>query len=137
VGNVSAMLQVALEMPMTDRTPHDMKASLSATRGEVADDVSGRIREGRVTRSLQGFDTLERSEADCQTDIAIALLQMRIQTVTRMDAALHQLDRGRYGVCAECDTPIAARRLRALPFAVHCRPCAERRESRRLIDGSR
>jgi RNA polymerase-binding transcription factor DksA len=41
---------------------------------------------------------------------------------------LVRLDAGKYGVCFECEDEISERRLRALPFAVRCQACEERRE---------
>jgi DnaK suppressor protein len=48
----------------------------------------------------------------------------------RIDAAHRRLDVGQYGFCAECAKAIAERRLRALPFAVRCQACEERREEK-------
>jgi DnaK suppressor protein len=48
--------------------------------------------------------------------------------VTRIDEALVRLDAGEYGSCRECGSGIAEQRLRALPFAVRCQACEERRE---------
>jgi len=53
---------------------------------------------------------------------------VRAETLTRIDAALGRLDAGQYGFCAECTNRIAERRLLALPFAVRCQACEERRE---------
>jgi RNA polymerase-binding transcription factor len=65
---------------------------------------------------------------------------MQSETLGRIDAALARLDAGGYGQCVECDSEIATRRLRALPFAVRCQGCEERREesqrqARRLAQG--
>jgi RNA polymerase-binding transcription factor DksA len=73
------------------------------------------IRDGRMDRLKQGGDDIERSDAHRQGDIELALLQMRAETVRRIDAALGQLEAGS---CVECAKEIAERRLRALPFAV-------------------
>jgi RNA polymerase-binding transcription factor DksA len=53
---------------------------------------------------------------------------MRVETLLRIDEALVRLDAGEYGSCFECAGEISERRLRALPFAVRCRACEERRE---------
>jgi DnaK suppressor protein len=98
-------------------------------RRQLQDDVYGRIREGRAGRSADGDDDLEQSEADTQTDIGLALLQLRAATLARIDEALGRLDAGTYGTCADCGRDIAARRLRALPFAVRCQACEEQREA--------
>jgi RNA polymerase-binding protein DksA len=45
-----------------------------------------------------------------------------------IDRALADIDAGRYGVCVECEEPIAARRLKALPFATRCIECQARSE---------
>jgi hypothetical protein len=39
------------------------------------------------------------------------------------------MDEGRYGKCEACRRPITVMRLRAVPWARHCMPCAQRRES--------
>ncbi len=42
-----------------------------------------------------------------------------------IQAALHRIDRGTFGVCEVCRQPISPERLNAVPwtrFCVHCRP---------------
>ena len=46
--------------------------------------------------------------------------ELHLQAV---EAALARLDDGSYGTCARCGGPIAAERLDALPWAVHCIAC--------------
>jgi DnaK suppressor protein len=79
------------------------------------------------------------SDADVQGDIELAMLQMRAEALSKIDVALYRLDAGEYGSCVDCKGEIAERRLRALPFAVRCQGCEERREqarghARRLTD---
>jgi DnaK suppressor protein len=97
-------------------------------RREIQDDVRTRIRHGRTGRPDDGPDDLEVSDADVQGDIELALLQMRAETLTRIDEALGRLDAGESGSCAECGGEISEARLGALPFAVRCQACEERRE---------
>ena len=83
-------------------------------------------------------DTEEQSVDDFVQEVDFALMQMKSQTLAKIDEAIQRLERGRYGVCIECATEIAAARLTALPFAALCRDCqakeeqkaAEERESR-------
>ena len=106
-----------------------LRQMLSDRRHQIQDDIQSRIRDKRTDRRLkEAGDELEHSDAGIQGDIAFALLQMRAETLKRIDEALVRLDAGEYGSCVECDRDIAARRLRALPFAVRCQVCEERRE---------
>jgi RNA polymerase-binding transcription factor len=109
----------------------DLRHMLSERRREMQDEVQSRIRDGRTDQSKEVRDDLEHSDADIQGDIEFALLQMRAETLTRIDEALVRLDAGAYGSCVECAGEISERRLRALPFAVRCQACEERREQER------
>lgn len=115
---------------MTHTTTRDagLRQMLVDHRRKVLDGVQSRIRDGRADRPVEVREHLEESDADVQGDIELALLQMRAETATRIDEALLRLDAGAYGACAECGGEIAERRLRALPFAVRCQTCEERRE---------
>jgi DnaK suppressor protein len=101
---------------------------LRERRREIQNEVQSRIRDGRTDRSNEVRDDLEVSDADIQGDIEFAVLQMRTETLARIDEALVRLDAGKYGSCFECESEISDRRLRALPFAVRCQTCEERRE---------
>jgi DnaK suppressor protein len=48
--------------------------------------------------------------------------------------ALHRIDAGLYGVCPECEEPISAKRLDAVPWARYCVTCQERIAAR-IADG--
>jgi RNA polymerase-binding transcription factor len=107
-----------------------LRDTLLARRDEVRADVQRRIRDGRTTGPSDVHDTVDRADTDSERDIELALLQMRSETQTSIDEALGRLDAGKYGSCVECADEIAERRLRALPFAVRCQACEERRELR-------
>jgi DnaK suppressor protein len=105
----------------------DLKQMLLDRRRELQDEVLRRIRDGR-DRSQDVRDEVEHSDAGIQGDIEFSLLQMRSETLARIEEALVRLDAGKYGFCFECERDISERRLRALPFAVRCQSCEERRE---------
>jgi len=104
-----------------------LRHMLRERRREMQGDVQSRIRDRRTDRPMEDGDALEHS-AHVQGDIELALLQMRAETLTRIDAALVRLDAGQYGFCVECEREIPECRLRALPFAVRCQACEERQE---------
>ena len=115
---------------MSDTSPRtaELRAMLIERQNELRTNVHGRIRDGRTDRSMHAGDTLDQSDAHIQGDIALTLLQMHADSLRRIDDALARLDAGTYGTCFECHGEIADRRLRALPFAVRCQACEERRE---------
>ena len=48
--------------------------------------------------------------------------------------ALHRIDEGNYGICPECEEPISAKRLDAVPWARYCVACQEQ-VAARIADG--
>ena len=115
---------------MTDTATRqaELRHMLSERRRELQDDVQSRMRDGRTDRPKEVGDVLEYSDTGSQGEIEFALLQMRAETLIRIDQALARLDAGEYGSCIACDSEISDRRLRALPFAVRCQSCEEKRE---------
>jgi DnaK suppressor protein len=126
--------------PQSLQRTNALKQGLLERQHELRKIVDNRMRDGRPQRVQEGTDDLEHSEADIQDDLAVALLQMQSETLVGIDAALARLDAGGYGLCVACEREIAARRLRALPFAARCQACEEKREesqgeARRLAQG--
>jgi len=111
----------------------DLKRMLDARRREIMSEVHEKIRDVR-TESGKGkmsevFDQGESSEADIQEDIEFALIQMKAETLSKINEALVRLEEGAFGYCFECGEDIAQPRLRALPFAVRCKDCEQAREN--------
>jgi len=109
---------------MTDTTTRnrELKLILSTRQREMRNAVQTRIRHA-PTRATDVGDTIDRSDTDVQEEMDLALLQMRTETLGRIDEALRRLDAGEYGVCFACSGEISEPRLRALPFAVRCQRC--------------
>jgi DnaK suppressor protein len=105
-----------------------LRKMLIGRQSEIREDVQSRIREGRAGQRTEPRDDIDLSDADIQGDLEFALIQMRTDTLSRIDVALSRLAAGEYGACVDCKGEIAPRRLRALPFAVRCQACEERRE---------
>ena len=119
-----------------------LRQVLEAERRQMEDNMRERKRDGRSEGPLDARDVVDIADATLQQEIDLALLQMRVATVGRIDEALRRLDAGQYGFCFECDEAIAESRLRALPFAVRCQACEKKREqeqgaARRLDNRSR
>lgn len=64
-----------------------------------------------------------------EEDVALRVLAVEEGLQTEIAGALARLDQNRYGVCERCGGRIAKERLRALPYARYCMPCARGVES--------
>lgn len=111
----------------------ELKKMLEERRREIQAEVQGKMRDVRAEGAWGGkvnevFDAVESSEADIQDDIEFALIQMKSETLNKINDALGRLEQGDYGNCFDCGEEIAEKRLRALPFAVRCKDCEEARE---------
>lgn len=56
-------------------------------------------------------------------DIACAAIGLKTETLRRIGEALERLDNGDFGLCAECEEPIADARLSVAPFTTLCLDC--------------
>ena len=111
----------------------ELKQMLDARRREIQAEVQGKMRNAREEGTWGGkinevLDAVESSEADIQEDIEFALIQMKSETLNKINDALARLEHESYGNCFDCGEEIAEKRLRALPFAVRCKDCEETRE---------
>ena len=113
------------------RRDHELRQMLEDRRRELMHEVQGRIRDVRtdITKERPVLDQGESAEVNIQDDIEFALIQMKAETLNKIELALRPLSEDTYGVCFECGDEIAERRLRALPFAVRCKDCEEARET--------
>src|SRR5580765_2993882 len=111
----------------------ELKRILEDRRREILAEVQEKMRdvraEGASGEGAGVLDAAETSEADIQDDIELALIQMKTETLHKIEEALARLEEGTYGNCFECGDEISERRLRALPFAVRCKDCEEARET--------
>jgi DnaK suppressor protein len=121
--------------PRMSRTRYaELKLMLDERRKEIQAEVQGKMRGVREEGTWGGklnevLDAVESSEADIQEELEFALIQMKSETLNKVNDALRRLEQGDYGYCFECGEEIGEKRLRALPFAVRCKACEERKEN--------
>jgi DnaK suppressor protein len=123
--------KIAVTEAPTGARYDELKRMLVERQREILNEVQGKIRDVRAESSEKDHDVTdpgETAEVDIQEDIEFALIQMKAETLNKIDEALSRLEEGTYGHCFECGDEIAEARLRALPFAVRCKDCEEARE---------
>ncbi len=116
-----------------DSRYNELKQMLDERRRQIHAEVQGKMRNVREEGTWGGkqnevLDAVESSEADIQDEIEFALIQMKSETLNKINDALARQEQGDYGNCFDCGEEIAEKRLRALPFAVRCKDCEEARE---------
>ena len=106
-----------------------LKDMLEARRTEIQDKLRN-LRETLPNEITNVRDAEEQSVHDFVQDVELALMEMKSETLQKIDDALRRLEEGTYGTCAECGNELTEARLRALPFASLCITCQEQEEER-------
>ncbi len=106
-----------------------LKGILEDRRREIHEKLRS-LRESIPTDIPEVRDPEEQSVDDFVQEVDLALMQMKSETLKKIEQALLRLEEGTYGRCQECDLEIPPARLRALPFAALCRDCQEETESK-------
>lgn len=108
-----------------------LRRLLEERRMTLQSEIRIRVRDVREDGAAHGYHVTDPSEtldAEPGDDLAFALIQMKSETLDKINEALRRFDDGTYGVCVECEGQIPVVRLRALPFAVRCRDCQQAHE---------
>lgn len=72
----------------------------------------------------EGFADSGQSTAEKARVLSIA--EGLLETLHEVDAALDRMEKGTYGTCETCGSPIGDERLEARPFARQCMDCKRR-----------
>ena len=111
----------------------ELKKMLEERRRDIQGEVQEKLRDARTKGAENRNANVVRDAADVsvddiQEDMEFALIQMKGETIRKINEALRRLEEGGYGFCFDCGGEISEQRLRALPFAVRCKECEEARE---------
>ena len=90
----------------------EIRQGLLDTRDQHFIDLAGQVR-----------DLEEESVADLLVDLDLSLIDKHVGEIRDIDSALLRMRTGSYGVCNDCDEPIAPPRLTAFPTAKRCLNC--------------
>lgn len=106
----------------------ESKAMLEERRQALLQEVQTKLRSARLRSVNENGgkrvdDPYSPDELNSGEEIEFALLQMKCETLNKINDALVRLEEGTYGYCFKCGEQIDTARLRALPFAGRCRKC--------------
>jgi RNA polymerase-binding protein DksA len=86
---------------------------------EASGDLSGYT----VHMADMAADTYER-------ELSMNIVSSEQEVLYQIDDALKRLDDGSYGICQQCNGPIAMSRLKAVPYASLCIGCQRVKEQK-------
>jgi DnaK suppressor protein len=112
----------------TDGTRREMlRLMLVTLRDETYERVHELRHEQADDAELAPGDEMDRARATVDVETHASLIARAEERLRYIDEALGRVDEGRYGICAGCREHIPVERLSALPFAIYCVECQQKR----------
>jgi DnaK suppressor protein len=93
-------------------------------RNEIIESQRKAALESEDTNDTKG-DFVDQSEKSVHTMINIRIQETEYKLLKAIESALLRIENGTYGICQECGKPIAAARLRSVPWTRLCVKCKE------------
>jgi len=126
---------------MLNKKQEALKKMLMEKKREIWNDVKDKLFQqlGKDYRSEMDtvLDEGDKALSDLAEETGLTLVDLRRDTLEKIDQALKKLEEGTYGICEDCGNDISEQRLKALPFAIHCVECKQRREELEQIEKER
>lgn len=101
---------------------------LQSLRERLMQDSDAQRHEARAPLMRDSDDLLDTASAEFDHDLAFRLLSQEESALQEVDAALHRIEQGTYGVCEETGKAIPSARLSAIPWTRYCIEVQERLE---------
>ena len=98
----------------------EREARIAELRSYGADPLSGSV--AHIDGVDDGF--ADSAAATSERAEVMAHIEVARERLAEADVALHRMDAGTYGTCANCGTQIPVVRLEARPLSVLCVECA-------------
>jgi DnaK suppressor protein len=102
---------------------------------QLRDDTYHRIatfrRDQGQELSASPGDEMDVARSTTDVETHASLIERSEDRLRLIDQALARVDNGTYGICAECGEDIPLERLKALPFALLCVDCQQKRGKNR------
>lgn len=83
------------------------------------------------------LDEGDKALTDLAEETGLTLIDLRKDTLEKIDHALEKLEQDTYGICEDCGTEISEQRLKAVPFAIYCIECKQKQEELEQIERER
>lgn len=103
---------------------HDLEEQRSALNRSIKSLGTRDADQGReIVKDPYGAASMAHDD-----EVAATMADHRSRRLREVTAALEDINAGRYGICRECEEPIAKARLKVMPFATRCVRCQQQHE---------
>lgn len=103
----------------------DNLKSDAESKEELANDFQEPLKENVSELSDNDNHLGDLGTEQFEREKNIGLFDFQREKLFEVEAALHRMQRGGYGYCQKCGSPINGPRLQAIPYARYCISCAE------------
>lgn len=93
---------------------------LLAREEELQEDISRFENEAREARSAEVEDPIDQVTSSEMKAAGFQVGTVAAATLSEVREAIRRIDEGTYGICIDCDRPIEAARLEAVPWTPYC-----------------
>jgi DnaK suppressor protein len=114
-----------------ERRQKMLREMLDRLRDETYQRVAEFRRDQRDSVTQQG-DEMDVARLSTDAETKANLIERAEERLRYIDQAIGRLERGNYGTCAECGESIPVERLMAVPFAIYCVDCQQKRHTPRF-----
>jgi DnaK suppressor protein len=87
--------------------------------------IVGRAPEREELWIVPSNEQIETVQLAGQREFAARTLEREAKSLMLIGAALKRIEDGEFGICLDCEEPISAKRLAAVPWAAYCLHCQE------------
>jgi RNA polymerase-binding protein DksA len=127
-------MATALKIEELETCRKALLALQTRLQGDV-DQLTDEALNGTGSEATGNLSNMPLHMADLGTEnyeqeFSLGLIESERATLEEIRDALIRIDQGTFGVCEECQNPIAKNRLQAIPYARYCITCARKLENR-------
>jgi len=123
---------------LSKKRKDDLVKILSKKREEILKEakkeIMGHFKGDRRIEVETALDDGDWSVLDLAEDMDVAILERHKDSLNKIDESLRKLEEGTYGICENCGQKITEKRLSALPFAIYCLDCQQKKEEIEKIE---
>ena len=121
---------------LTQDDTRQLEAMLREERKLLVGALSDRLHQGDdpdeigLGNNMLAGGVDDRASGSLLNDEEIAELGLDLRELRAVESALERIERGTYGVCVNCSSPIGSARMHAQPTAALCITCQTEAERR-------